>query len=60
MAQLRESLTKARDSDGVCVRGICVINPGNPTGSILTEEQIADIIKLVRELARVLYDVIYC
>jgi glutamate--glyoxylate aminotransferase len=44
---LKSSLAKAR-KEGVCVRGICVINPGNPTGSLLTEQEIKDIIKLVR------------
>jgi glutamate--glyoxylate aminotransferase len=43
---LKSSLAKAR-KEGVCVRGICVINPGNPTGSLLTEQEIKDIIKLV-------------
>ena len=29
-------------------RVLCVINPGNPTGSILTKENIAEIIKFAR------------
>ncbi|KAG5192302.1 alanine transaminase [Tribonema minus] len=58
--ELRESLAVARDDDGVCVRGICIINPGNPTGSVLTEEQIADIIRLaVEENLVVIADEVY-
>lgn len=43
MDNLRESLATAR-AGGVEVRGIAVINPGNPTGNILAEKQIKDII----------------
>lgn len=50
MDNLRESLATAR-AKGVEVRGIAVINPGNPTGNILAEEQIKDIIE-VRHCAR--------
>lgn len=50
MDNLRESLTTAR-AKGVEVRGIAVINPGNPTGNILAEEQIKDIIE-VRQCER--------
>lgn len=45
MQNLRKALESAR-SDGVVVRGIAVINPGNPTGNILSEEQIRDIIQV--------------
>lgn len=45
MDNLRETLAAAR-ADGTEVRGIAVINPGNPTGNILAEEQIKDIIKV--------------
>lgn len=45
MSNLRESLATAR-ANGVEVRGIAVINPGNPTGNILAEEQIKDIIQV--------------
>lgn len=44
MDNLRKSLATAR-ANGVEVRGIAVINPGNPTGNILAEEQIKDIIQ---------------
>lgn len=45
MDNLRESLATAR-GNGVEVRGIAVINPGNPTGNILAEDQIKDIIQV--------------
>lgn len=45
MNNLRESLATAR-ANGVEVRGIAVINPGNPTGNVLAEEQIKDIIQV--------------
>lgn len=45
MDNLRKTLADAR-ADGTEVRGIAVINPGNPTGNILAEEQIKDIIKV--------------
>lgn len=45
MENLRKSLETAR-AKGVEVRGIAVINPGNPTGNILAEEQIKDIIQV--------------
>lgn len=45
MQNLRQALDSAR-SDGVVVRGIAVINPGNPTGNILSEGQIKDIIQV--------------
>lgn len=46
MENLRESLAIAR-ADGVEVRGIAVINPGNPTGNILAADQIKDIIEVI-------------
>lgn len=45
MENLRQTLAAAR-ADGTEVRGIAVINPGNPTGNILAEEQIKDIIQV--------------
>lgn len=45
MENLAEALATARDN-GVEVRGIAVINPGNPTGNILAEGQIRDIIQV--------------
>lgn len=45
MSNVRKSLETARAS-GIEVRGIAVINPGNPTGNILAEDQIRDIIQV--------------
>lgn len=45
MDNLRKTLATAR-ANGTEVRGIAIINPGNPTGNILAEEQIKDIIKV--------------
>nr|AIT69931.1 alanine transaminase [Sargassum thunbergii] len=45
MENLAEALATAR-GNGVEVRGIAVINPGNPTGNILAEDQIKDIIQM--------------
>lgn len=50
MDNLRKTLAAAR-ADGTEVRGIAVINPGNPTGNILAEEQIKDIIQVHTENA---------
>ncbi|KAI2800116.1 glycerol-3-phosphate O-acyltransferase 2 [Blomia tropicalis] len=39
-----------RESTSKCIpKAIVVINPGNPTGSVLTQENIAQIIKFARE-----------
>lgn len=46
--QLREELVRAK-SRGIDVRCIVVINPGNPTGSSLREEDIRAVIDLARE-----------
>jgi aspartate/methionine/tyrosine aminotransferase len=40
---LEESLAKAK-AEGTSVKAICVINPGNPTGAVLDESNIAMII----------------
>lgn len=46
-SELKRSLDEARDS---CVpRLLVVINPGNPTGSVLTRQNIEDIIKFAFE-----------
>jgi alanine transaminase len=45
---IKESLKKARDS-GIDVRAIAVINPGNPTGASLAEEDISNVLKLAAE-----------
>ena len=45
---LDESIKEAREK-GVNVKAIVVINPGNPTGAILDEESINDVIKFAGE-----------
>ena len=45
---LEESLHSAREN-GVTVKGIVVINPGNPTGAILDEKTIREIIDFAKE-----------
>ena len=47
-AMLEESCTRPR-RDGVKVKAICVLNPGNPTGSVLDCENIAMIIDFAKE-----------
>ncbi len=47
-SMLEESLAEARRY-GVRVRAISVINPGNPTGSVLDEENIAMVLDFARE-----------
>jgi aspartate/methionine/tyrosine aminotransferase len=46
-AMLEESLLEARRY-GVRVKAICVLNPGNPTGSVLDRENIAMLIRFAR------------
>ncbi len=43
VSALEESIAKAR-KDGINVKAIVVINPGNPTGAILDEQSIKDVI----------------
>ncbi|GAA5926019.1 pyridoxal phosphate-dependent aminotransferase [Sporobolomyces koalae] len=45
---LRKNVEKARH-DGTVLKGLVVINPGNPTGNCLTLEDMQDIIKLCYE-----------
>jgi len=45
---LEESLGNARQN-GVNVKGIVVINPGNPTGAVLDEESIRAVIQFAKE-----------
>eukprot|EP00624_Nannochloropsis_granulata_P005756 evm.model.NODE_4096_length_4686_cov_43.297482.2 len=47
-ADLRAALHKARGR-GIVVRGLVVINPGNPTGQLLTRENMEAIIRLCAE-----------
>ena len=37
-----ENLKKAKDQ-GIVVRGMVVINPGNPTGQVLSEENMKEV-----------------
>lgn len=57
--ELKNSLSCARAKD-IDVRAICVINPGNPTGQVLSEENIRDIIEFCRnENLAILADEVY-
>ena len=47
-ALLEESLANAT-KNGVNVKGIVVINPGNPTGAILSEHSIKEVIKFAKK-----------
>ena len=44
MNSLEENYKKARDA-GINVRGVVVINPGNPTGQVMTKDNLIDIVK---------------
>jgi aspartate/methionine/tyrosine aminotransferase len=46
-AMLEESIAKAKGA-GITVRAICVINPGNPTGSVLDAENVAMVVDFAR------------
>jgi aspartate/methionine/tyrosine aminotransferase len=52
-AMLEEALLGAR-KDGVNVKGIVVINPGNPTGAILDEHSIREVIAFAKEYGLVI------
>jgi alanine transaminase len=45
---LEESLEKAKNK-GVNVKGVVVINPGNPTGAVLSEQSIRTVIEFAKE-----------
>ncbi|KAI8995984.1 pyridoxal phosphate-dependent transferase [Gaertneriomyces semiglobifer] len=47
-SELRRSITQAREA-GVDVRALCVINPGNPTGSCLSIDNMRDILSFCAE-----------
>eukprot|EP00941_MAST-03F_sp_MAST-3F-sp1_P000346 g346.t1 len=51
--ELRRSLHQARNKD-IEVRGLVVINPGNPTGQTLTESNMEDIVKFCSDEGLVL------
>ncbi len=44
MAELERSLKEAR-ADGINVVGFVMINPGNPTGSVLTKKAVQDVVQ---------------
>jgi len=59
MAQLRATIAEQRRL-GNRVRGIAVINPGNPTGNVLSEAAIEDIVRLAeKEDLAILADEVY-
>ena len=45
---IRESVKKAR-AQGLDVRAVCVINPGNPTGNCLRKEDVVKVLEIARE-----------
>jgi aspartate/methionine/tyrosine aminotransferase len=45
---LEESLSAARER-GTRVKAICIINPGNPTGAVLDEKNIAMVLEFARQ-----------
>jgi aspartate/methionine/tyrosine aminotransferase len=47
-SMLEESYERAR-AEGISVRGLCVINPGNPTGAVLDVKNIKMVIDFARE-----------
>lgn len=56
---LQQALDDAR-AQGTCVRGLVVINPGNPTGQILTKDNMQAIVELcVREGLVLMADEVY-
>ncbi|KAJ8301330.1 LOW QUALITY PROTEIN: hypothetical protein KUTeg_020317 [Tegillarca granosa] len=58
VSELKRALNEAR---GKCIpRAICVINPGNPTGQVLTRENIESVIKFAKaENLVILADEVY-
>jgi aspartate/methionine/tyrosine aminotransferase len=47
-SMLDDSLRVAR-AQGTTVKAICIINPGNPTGSVIDKENIAMVLDFARE-----------
>lgn len=48
LSTIKESYTKAK-AEGIDVRAIVVINPGNPTGASLSPSDVAEVIKFAAE-----------
>jgi len=53
MAEMRRSLETAK-AKGICVRALVFINPGNPTGQCLSEQNLRDLITFCYESRLVL------
>ncbi|ABS26209.1 aminotransferase class I/II-fold pyridoxal phosphate-dependent enzyme [Anaeromyxobacter sp. Fw109-5] len=59
LADLERSFDQAR-AKGIRPRAICVINPGNPTGAVLDEANVEDVLRFARERGlAVLADEVY-
>mmetsp|Transcript_17792 Transcript_17792/g.23475 ORF Transcript_17792/g.23475 Transcript_17792/m.23475 type:complete len:484 (-) Transcript_17792:352-1803(-) len=59
MKEMKRALDEAR-SNGITVRALVFINPGNPTGQCLTEEQLRDLVKFCyHERLVILADEVY-
>lgn len=57
--ELELRLKEAR-SRGVCVRALCVINPGNPTGQVLSRQNLEQVVRFCeRERLVILADEVY-
>ena len=52
--ELRSQVESA-NSQGKVVRGLVVINPGNPTGQILSEDNMREIVDFCRDTGIVLF-----
>ncbi|KAL1367204.1 hypothetical protein HN51_021249 [Arachis hypogaea] len=53
ISELKKQLEAAK-KDGISVRALVVINPGNPTGQVLSEENQRDIVKFCKQEGLVL------
>lgn len=48
LSELQRSLDKAR-SNGTCVRALVVINPGNPTGQVLSKQNLQQVVQFCED-----------
>merc|ERR1719428_1728722 len=56
---LEKAAAKAK-ADGLTLRALCVINPGNPTGQVMTEENIKEVIQwAAKENVLIMADEVY-
>ncbi|KAK3220634.1 hypothetical protein Dsin_014604 [Dipteronia sinensis] len=53
ISELKKQLEDAR-AKGITVRALCVINPGNPTGQVLAEENLREIVEFSKQEGLVL------